>query len=260
MRIKKAQYPNLVMAPSTRALARQARALLHNLLSLCLVLVLAGCSTTNQMVVSSVPQDDYQVRHPIVLAEAPYTLQILVEPVSGRFDGRSTARLREFAALYKKFGRGPITIAPPDGPGGPPSTELVRHALWRAGVHVHTIVAPYHAGPNPVAPMRLSFSGLKAAVADRCGQWPRDLGIGSGAPEDWSNKPYWNFGCAYQTAFAAQVADPRDLVSPQAETPYDTDMRTRAIDNRRKSLDPSTWRITSAPISTVGATPEGGQR
>src|SRR6202030_2506610 len=55
-----------------------------------------------------------------------------------------------------------------------------------------------------------------------------DLGIGSGAAEDWSNKAYWNFGCAYQTAFAAQVADPRDLVSPQAETPADTDMRTRA--------------------------------
>ena len=59
---------------------------------------------------------------------------------------------------------------------------------------------------------------FKATVADQCGQWPRDLAIGSGADADWSNKPYWNFGCAYQSAFAAQVADPRDLVAPQAET------------------------------------------
>jgi len=61
--------------------------------------------------------------------------------------------------------------------------------------------------------VRLSFLGLKAHVADQCGQWPRDLAIGSGAVADWSNKPYWNFGCAYQTALAAQVADPRDLVT-----------------------------------------------
>src|SRR5262249_17289220 len=155
--------------------------------------------------------------------------------------------LREFAVLYKKFGRGPITIAPPDRPGGPPSPEPVRHALWRAGVHTHAIVTPYPAGPNPIAPMRLSFSGLKATVADRCGQWPRDLGIGSGAAEDWSNKPYWNFGCAYQTAFAAQVADLRDLVSSQAETPADTELRTKAIESLRYGIDPGTaWKLQSS--------------
>ena len=61
---------------------------------------------------------------------------------------------------------------------------------------------------------------------------------------DWSNKPYWNFGCAYQTAFAAQVADPRDLVTPQAETPADTAMRVRGIESLRKGEDPSTnWKI-----------------
>jgi pilus assembly protein CpaD len=209
------------------------------------------------MVASSVPQDDYQVRHPIVLNEEPYNLQILVEPVSGRFDAPSAARLREFAALYKKFGRGPITIMPPDGPGGAPSAEPVRHALWRAGVHAHTVITPYPAGPNPTAPMRLGFSGLKATVADRCGQWPRDLGIGSGAAEDWSNKPYWNFGCAYQTALAAQVADPRDLVSPQAESSADTELRTKAIESlrygRAPGIDPSTaWRLQSSALSTVG--------
>jgi pilus assembly protein CpaD len=234
--------------------ARRTTMLLGNLHALCAVLAIAGCGATNRMVVSSVPDDDYAVRHPIVLTDEPYTLQILVEPRSGRFDGRSAARLHEFAVLYKRFGRGPVTIMPPDGPGGPPSAEPVRHALWRTGVHARSIVTPYPAGPNPVAPMRLQFFGLKATVADRCGQWPRDLGIGSGAAEDWENKPYWNFGCAYQTAFAAQVADPRDLVSPQAETPADTDMRTRAIDNRRKALDPSTWRITIAPLSAIGAT------
>lgn len=239
--------------------ARRATMLLRISLALCAVLAIAGCGATNRMVVPSVPGDDYAVRHPIVLTDEPYTLQILVEPGSGRFDRRSAARLHEFAVLYKRFGRGPVTIMPPDGPGGPPSAEPVRHALWHAGARTRIIVTPYPAGPNPVAPMRLSFSGLKAAVADRCGQWPRDLGIGSGAAEDWENQPYWNFGCAYQTAMAAQVADPRDLVSPQAESPADTDMRTRVIENRRQAKDPSTWRITPSKISSVGSSLEGPQ-
>ncbi len=255
-----AVYIELIMNCSPRFSARRATMLLHNLLALCAVLAIAGCGATNRMVVSSVPGDDYAVRHPIVLGEAPYTLQILVEPGSGRFDGRSAARLREFASLYRKFGRGPILIMPPDGPGGLPSAEPVRHALWSAGVRAPIIVTPYPAGPNAVAPVRLSFSGLKATVADRCGQWPRDLGIGSGAAEDWSNKPYWNFGCAYQTALAAQVADPRDLVSPQAESPADINMRTRVIDNSRQAKDPSTWRITTKMISDVGSTGEGVQQ
>src|ERR1700730_681945 len=182
-----------VMIHSTRAarkLACPTVAWARNLRPLCLLLPLAGCGTTERMVVSSIPLDDYRVRHPIVLAERPRTLEILVEPETGRFDRHSAAQLREFAGLYRKFGRGPLTIRTPAFPGG-------THA---------------------VAPVRLSFLGLKASVADQCGQWPRDLAIGSGAPEDWSNKPYWNFGCAYQSALAAQVADPRDLVAPQGET------------------------------------------
>jgi pilus assembly protein CpaD len=71
----------------------------------------------------------------------------------------------------------------------------------------------------------------------------------------WSNKPYWNFGCAYQSAFAAQVADPRDLVAPQGETPADTVMRTRAIEILRKGEDPGTnWKVVNSDIITLGAT------
>ena len=107
-----------------------------------------------------------------------------------------------------------------------------------AGAHVRTIVDRYPADPYLAAPVRLSFLGLKAKVADRCGEWPKDLAIGSGAAVDWSNKPYWNFGCAYQSAFAAQVADPRDLVAPQGESPADTAMRTRAIETSARSQCP----------------------
>lgn len=241
-------------ARAARTLAFPTVAWARNLLPLCLLLPLAGCGTTERMVVSSIPQDDYRVRHPIVLAERPRTLEIFVEPETGRFDRHSAAQLREFAGLYRKFGRGPITIMPPAFPGATPPVGPVRNALYSAGAHARTLVAPYPAGPNPVAPVRLSFLGLKASVADQCGQWPRDLALGSGAVEDWSNKPYWNFGCAYQSAFAAQVADPRDLVTPQGEMPADTLMRTRAIENLRKGEDTGTnWKLVNSSLSQVGA-------
>jgi pilus assembly protein CpaD len=217
------------------------------------LLLLAGCGATERMVVSSIPQDDYKVRHPIVLGEEPHTLEILVEPATGQFDRHSAAQLREYASLYRKFGRGPITIMPPAFPGATPPVGPVREALSGSGVHAQMIVSPYPAGLNLSAPVRLSFLGLKARVADQCGQWPRDLAVGSGAAVDWSNKPYWNFGCAYQTAFAAQVADPRDLIAPQGETPADTAMRVRSIESLRKGEDPGTnWKITNSSISEVG--------
>jgi pilus assembly protein CpaD len=240
-------------ARPARKLACPTVTLARNLLLLCLLLLLAGCGATERMAISSIPLDDYRVRHPIVLAEEPRTLEILVEPATGRFDRHSAAQLREFAGLYRKFGRGPITIMPPTFPRATPPVEPVRNALYSAGAHVRTIVTPYPAGPNLAAPVRLNFLGLKARVADQCGQWPRDLAIGSGAPADWSNKPYWNFGCAYQSAFAAQVADPRDLVAPQAETPADTVMRTRGIESLRKGEDPGTnWKLVDTTISNVG--------
>jgi pilus assembly protein CpaE len=68
-----------------------------------LLLLLAGCGATERMIESSIPQDDYQIRHPIVLGEEPRTLEILVEPVTGQFDRHSAAQLREFASLYREL-------------------------------------------------------------------------------------------------------------------------------------------------------------
>ena len=87
-------------------------------------------------------------------------------------------------------------------------------------------------------------------------------GLASGSSvEGWNNKPYWNFGCAYQTAFAAQVADPRDLVTPKGETPADTALRVRGIESLRKGEDPGVnWKLSNSSISSVGADSQGGAK
>jgi pilus assembly protein CpaD len=61
-------------------------------------------------------------------------------------------------------------------------------------------------------------------------------------------------GCSYQSMLAEQVADPRDLVSPRAEDPADTQMRSRPIESLRKGADPTTdWKTKNTSISSVGS-------
>jgi pilus assembly protein CpaD len=79
-------------------------------------------------------------------------------------------------------------------------------------------------------------------VASQCGTWPQDLGVGDPA-FNGRNEVYWNFGCASQSNFAAQVADPVDLVRARPEGRIDTIRRTNDIGKIRDGKDPSIqWR------------------
>jgi pilus assembly protein CpaD len=201
--------------------------------------------------------DDYRVRHPIILAEEPQAIDVFPVDPGRRLDSHSAAQIQEFASSYRQFGQGPINVLLPVGPrqGVSEATrDGIRRALAGGGAAAPVSFGTYPIGDaNLAAPIRLSFTKLKAKVAHQCGEWPTDLASGSSI-QGWENKPYWNFGCAYQTAIAAQVADPRDLVTPQAETPADTARRIRGIEGIRKGADPGTdWKIKNSAISSVGA-------
>ena len=113
--------------------------------------------------------------------------------------------------------------------------------------------------PNDGAapPVRVSFTGLKAVVPTKCGQWPEDLASGSSV-EGWKNEPYSNFGCATQSTIAAQVDDPRDFVQPRALGPSDVAMRTRAIEAVRNGEDPSTDWKNAVLVPIGGGLPSNG--
>jgi pilus assembly protein CpaD len=218
-------------------------------------LALCGCNSVDRMQTSSIPMDDYRVRHPIVLAETARTVDIFPVGGAGHLDKRSAGQVEEFGHLYQQVGEGPILILYPTGSGlqGRIPIEAIRRALAAAGADTNVRVGSYPAAnPQLASPVRLSFTGIKAKVANPCGEWPSDLASGS-TVQGWDNKPYWNFGCSNQAVLAAQVADPRDLVGPQAETPMDTVMRARAIENIRKGTDSSTsWQTKNTAISSVG--------
>ncbi len=229
----------------------------HAALSLLgLMFALQGCGASDRMRVSSIPEDDYRVRHPILLSEAGQSMDIFPVATAHGLDQVSAEQVREFAKSYKSLGQGPITILVPTGGrvgSAEGRVEAVRRLIASVAGPAPVMVGSYPIGnPALAAPIRLSYVGLKARVADQCGQWPRDLASGSSI-DGWDNKPYWNYGCSMQTAIAAQVADPRDLVTPRAEAPADTVMRSRGIETVRKGTDPATdWKVKNTSISGVG--------
>jgi pilus assembly protein CpaD len=196
---------------------------------------------------------DYHERHPIILAQAPTSVDIF--PVGGGIDSLSVAKIRAFAERYRELGSGQITILAPSGryEGRSYVVNEIRRTLYASGVRGYVSVGGYRvADPTLAAPVRLVFKGLVAKVPSRCGQWPSDLASGSSI-DGWKNTSYENFGCATQSALAAQVDDPRDLAQSRASSPPDEEMRLRAIGDVRKGQDPGTdWKTTTTTIGTVG--------
>jgi pilus assembly protein CpaD len=215
------------------------------------VVPLSACGV-NRALPPPVAAYDYHDRHPVMMAEAPTTIDIFP---SVPLDNTTVGRIRDFVERYHRLGHGQITLLTPTGgrAGASSGADQVRRVLGALGVRASLYVGTYPVSdPNLAAPVRLSFRGIKAKVVDRCGEWPADLASGSSL-QGWENSTYWNFGCANQQTLAAQVADPRDLTSPRAETPADVEMRMRGIEKVRKGTDPTTlWRQKAATISSVG--------
>jgi pilus assembly protein CpaD len=218
---------------------------------------LSGCGGVEYASSDPAFPGDFEQRHPIVVASAPTRLDIY--PVGGALDQRSVDNIRAFVQRYRHLGSGIVTILTPAGtPRNSKAVNAVRSALANAGLTGRVAVGTYAlliAGP--AAPIRLSFTGLKAVVPTSCGQWPEDLASGSSL-EGWKNEPYSNFGCASQSMMAAQVDDPRDFVQARALDPSDVAMRTRAIEDVRNGEDPGTqWKDTV--LVPIGAQVGGGQ-
>ena len=232
---------------------RAGRRLLSGLCLTAAALSLSGCLTGVQYASDNqVSATDYHERHPIVLGKAATTLDLF--PVGGKLDVLSADKVKAFAERYRDFGSGEVTILTPAGDRY--SAQIVpdvRRQLYANGLRGYVQVGSYPVEDQTLAsPVRLVFQGLKAHVADRCGQWPTDLASGTSI-ESWKNQSYPNFGCATQSALAAQIDDPRDLVQARGSTPPDETMRLRAIQNVRKGTDPGTdWKTQTTTIGTVG--------
>jgi pilus assembly protein CpaD len=243
--------PHTHLKTTKRAAGSRRLALLAPMIALSL----GACGVDRAATSSIIPASDYRDNHPIVMAETPTSLDIFPGP--RHMDRATEMRLREFAADYRANGVGQIEVLFPQGASNESSLRgalpEIRKSLAAGGASGYLSVGSYAPRQtSAAAPIRIAFRSLKARVAGGCGEWPSDLASASSV-EGWQNRPYWNYGCAYQSMLATQTADARDLVAPRAETSIDVEMRRRAIEKVRTGTDPGTaWKVTNTSLGGIG--------
>lgn len=199
--------------------------------------VLAGCYTAHEQLLDSIPED-YRQRHPIVLKEAPRTVELFIGNRRGNLTAAQRAEVLAFAQNWRREGTGGVLI---DMPAGTPNErsaaaalQEVRSILASAGVPPEAVATRPNtvSDPRKLATMRLHYPRI-AADAGPCGLWPYDLGP-TYHREHYENRQYYNLGCAHQRNLAAMVENPADLVQPRAEIPSYTGRRTTVLDKHHR--------------------------
>jgi pilus assembly protein CpaD len=210
-----------------------------------LSIVLGACTHTDDAAVTASVPDDYRLRHPIAIQEADRSVVIFIGHARGGLSGPQRADVMGLAQLWLQEGTGAIIADMPVGTSNAraaaDSMHEIQALLAAAGVPPRgLVVRDYHPDdPRQMATIRLNYPKI-SAVAGPCGLWPEDLGPSIKDKGYFENKPYYNFGCAYQRNMAAMIDNPSDLVQPRAETPAYTMRRTEGFEKYRKGAPTTT--------------------
>jgi pilus assembly protein CpaD len=184
-----------------------------------LVLLTAGlgaCSSFQERYDMARPFDE---RHPIEVVQD--TSLIDVRTAGNRIAPGEENRVLAFLQQYRAAGEGIIAVQGPQGAAG-----QVADLAALAGVPRSAIAM---AGGGAAAGMvRVSYVRSVAKVEPCNRNWSHNLAA------NLENTPYPALGCALQTNFAAQVADPRDIDGPRAMDPASAGRRDVVLDKYRK--------------------------
>jgi pilus assembly protein CpaD len=219
--------------------------------------ILAGCYSAHEATLESIP-NDYRQRHPIVIKEAPRTVELFIGNRRGSLTGTQRADVLAFAHAWRREATGGVLIDVPSGTPNQRSAtaalQEVRSILVAAGVPSETIATRPNTPSDRrrLATLRLHYPTATADVGP-CGLWPYDLGP-TYDREHNENREYYNFGCANQRNLAAMVDNPSDLVQPRSEIPAYTGRRTTVLEKYRRGESTTTIYSDAAKgkISAVG--------
>ena len=210
------------------------------LLSLGIAASLAACAKRDDLSTGAIP-DDYRTRHPIVVGESERSIDIPIASGDRRLPVGTRQVIKGFAQTYRGSANGVVQIMLPSGSRNGAAVEAVRPdiraLLVQMGVPANRLLETRYdaAASGDAAPVRLSFTAITAST-EPCGAWPEDLVKDTTQNRNWSN-----FGCASQANLAAQLANPTDLLGPQAQSPIDAARRGQVIsDYRGLSATPNT--------------------
>ena len=140
-----------------------------------------------------------------------------------------TLALRDMVNRFAAEGAPMLTVEAPSG-NDPVSSEAawrIKGALEASGVPPYQVRVLTYVAPDPRAPVLVGFDTVRAVVP-QCGQaWGNLTRTGN-------NAGHSNFGCAVNANLAAQIANPRDIVTPRAMTGADSARRSVVIDHYRE--------------------------
>jgi pilus assembly protein CpaD len=161
---------------------------------------------------------DPSERHPILVSQEPASLSVKIPRGSSGLTSGQRASLAHFLGRYRATDAGNSKLviqAPSGGENEVASMQAVGeirqvmsdYGFQESSVAVEAFQAERHSQPA----IRISYLRY-VAQGPSCGRWPENLA------RDPYNLPYANFGCATQANFAAQVANPADLLGPRTMT------------------------------------------
>lgn len=215
----------------TKAASRHAsprsRVSLAGLAAACAAtLLVAGCKHDEEgPQVAGWALIDSAQRHPILVSQKPTTMSVRVARGSAGLTPQSKAQVLEFAERFRASDNGSsrLVIAVPSGasnemPAMHASSEI-RALLLSRGFGESTISIEAYTGDRDATPPILVSYMSYVAEGPECGNWTSNLARQN------DNLPYADFGCTTQHNFAAQIANPADLLGPRTMTPRTNERR-----------------------------------
>src|SRR5579871_4565840 len=186
--------------------------------------------------------DEPMVNHPIQVEPGYRTLKLAFSAPNAGLMPDDSQHFDEFVA----HGNGSISITVPAGPDASATIAYFGERMASAGVPRDRIIVGARESAAGDGRVELGYISYVASTGP-CGDWSKNLSFTA------SNRVAPNFGCAVQHNVAAQVADPRDLATPQPSTAGDAARRAVVYDNYKngKPTGASTSADQSGVVSDV---------
>ncbi|HUZ13277.1 MAG TPA: CpaD family pilus assembly protein [Caulobacteraceae bacterium] len=226
------------------AQARATAGRLAGSLGVALALLLGACATEHTGQGNPNPITPTE-RYSIQVRPAPEELRLAPHP-AGLSPPQAQA-LGDFVRRWMDADGGAITLKAPQHGGDPASAyrtaTSARDFLLAQGVSPRQVrIVGYEAGGDARAPIVVGFMRYRA-IGPKCGRTWGDLSA------DSDNREYDEFGCSMTANFAAQIADPADLLAPRRSAPPDANRRETVMGKYQQGVITSTPKDDQADAS-----------